>query len=80
MDNNEVKAKTLMGFGSRIGYILTTLGFCVGIGTFWRFPYLCGVYGGSAFFIVYVLSLVIIGIPLLVSQTSIGYAAQKPVR
>ena len=36
-------------FGSRLGFLLATIGFSVGVGTLWRFPYICGEYGGGLF-------------------------------
>ncbi len=44
------------GFGSRIGYIRSMAGFCIGIGNMWKFPYLVGANGGGAFLIIYLMS------------------------
>ena len=41
-------------FSSRLGLILTTIGFAVGVGNFWRFPYISGVYGGGIFLAFYI--------------------------
>ncbi len=57
---------------SRIGFILATAGFSVGLGNIWRFPYLAGENGGGAFLLVYVLFAVLIGIPLLTAEIALG--------
>ena len=59
-------------FGSRIGAILTLVGVAVGLGNVWRFPYLVGRYGGAAFVLFYVLVAVVIGVPALVAEFSLG--------
>lgn len=64
-------------FGSILGFLLTTIGFVVGVGSLWRFPYVCGTNGGAIFILVYVLVIIIIGIPLLTSEISVGYITQK---
>ena len=65
------------GFGSRLGFLLATIGFSVGVGTLWRFPYLCGEYGGGLFLIVYAVLMVVIGIPLFSAEVSLGLASRK---
>ncbi len=50
------------GFGSRLGFILVSAGCAIGIGNVWKFPYLCGKYGGAAFILIYLLFLLILGI------------------
>ena len=59
-------------FGSRLGAILTLVGVAVGLGNVWRFPYLVGRYGGAAFVLFYVLVAVVIGVPALVAEFSLG--------
>lgn len=46
-------------FGSRIGFILVSAGCAIGIGNVWKFPYLCGQYGGAAFILLYLIFLLI---------------------
>ena len=65
------------GFSSILGFLLTTIGFAVGVGSLWRFPYVCGTNGGALFIITYVLVIVLIGIPLLTAEISMGYVTQK---
>lgn len=65
------------GFSSVIGFILVTIGFAVGVGSFWRFPYICGTNGGAIFILTYILVILLIGIPLLAAEISIGFVTQK---
>lgn len=53
-------------------YLLTCVGFCVGLGNVWRFPYLCQSHGGGAFMIPFLILLVLEGIPLLHLEFAIG--------
>ncbi|XP_077447386.1 sodium-dependent neutral amino acid transporter B(0)AT3-like [Stigmatopora argus] len=62
---------------SKIQYLLTTVGFAVGLGNIWRFPYLCQTYGGGAFLIPYLLALVFEGLPLLYLEMAIGQRLRK---
>ena len=51
--------------GSRLGFILLSAGCAIGIGNVWRFPYITGMYGGGLFVLVYLLFLVILGVPVM---------------
>lgn len=66
-------------FGSRLGFILVSAGCAIGLGNVWKFPYICGQYGGAAFILVYLLFLGILGIPVLICEFSIGRASRKSV-
>ncbi len=67
--------------GSRLGFILLSAGCAIGIGNVWKFPYMAGQYGGAAFVLFYVLFLVILGLPIMTMEFSVGRASQKsPVR
>ncbi|MEP6692084.1 MAG: sodium-dependent transporter [Gemmatimonadaceae bacterium] len=59
-------------FTSRLGVRMTMLGVAVGIGNVWRFPYLVGKFGGSAFVLFYVVLVVLIGIPALMAEWVLG--------
>lgn len=58
---------------SRTGFILAALGSAIGLGNIWRFSYLCYKNGGGAFLIPYLIALVIVGIPLMILELSIGH-------
>ena len=62
--------------GSRIGFILLSAGCAIGLGNVWRFPYITGQYGGAAFVVVYLLFLVLVGLPVLLMEFSIGRASR----
>ena len=67
--------------GSRLGFIFLSAGCAIGIGNVWKFPYLTGQYGGGAFILVYLIFLLILGIPVMTMEFSVGRAAQKsPVK
>ena len=59
-------------FGSRLGFILVSAGCAIGIGNVWKFPYMCGEYGGAAFILLYLFFLLVMGIPVLVCEFAIG--------
>ena len=63
--------------GSRIGFILLSAGCAIGIGNVWKFPYICGQYGGGIFVLIYLVFLLIMGIPVMTMEFSLGRAAQK---
>lgn len=64
-------------FGSRLGFILVSAGCAIGLGNVWKFPYMCGQYGGAAFILIYLLFLAILGFPIMVCEFSVGRASQK---
>ena len=66
-------------FGSRLGFILVSAGCAIGIGNVWKFPYICGAYGGAAFILIYLCFLVILGIPVLVSEFAVGRGSHVSV-
>ena len=64
-------------FASRLGFILISAGCAIGIGNVWRFPFITGQYGGAAFVLIYLLFLVILGMPIMVMEFSVGRASQR---
>ena len=63
--------------GSRLGFILLSAGCAIGVGNVWNFPWMAGQYGGGAFVLVYLLFLLIMGVPTLTMEFAMGRAAQK---
>ena len=63
-------------FGSKIGVILASAGSAVGLGNIWRFPSELGSNGGAAFLLVYLLCIVFLGLPVMVSEFLIGRRSQ----
>lgn len=63
-------------FGSKIGVILATAGSAVGLGNVWRFPYMTGENGGAVFILIYVVCVLLLGIPCMVSEFIIGRYGQ----
>ncbi len=64
-------------FASRLGFVLISAGCAIGLGNVWRFPYITGKYGGAAFVLIYLLFLLILGLPVMVMEFSVGRASQK---
>ena len=64
-------------FSSKWGFILTSAGSAIGLGNIWRFPYLCGQYGGLSFILVYLLVLFLICNPLMVAEIAIGRTSKS---
>ena len=72
------KEKGRAKFG-RIGFILVSAGCAIGIGNVWKFPYVAGQNGGAVFLLFYLFFLVIMGIPVLVMELSMGRASRKSI-
>ena len=66
-------------FSSRIGFILVSAGCAIGLGNVWRFPFITGEYGGGAFVLLYLLFLLLMGLPILVAELAVGRGSQKSV-
>lgn len=64
-------------FSSRLGFILISAGCAIGLGNVWRFPYIVGEYGGAAFVLVYLVFLLILGMPIVVMEFAVGRASRK---
>ena len=54
-------------FGSRMGFILVSAGCAIGIGNVWKFPYMCGEFGGAAFILIYLVFMLINGKTVIIS-------------
>ena len=63
--------------GSRLGFLLLSAGCAIGVGNVWKFPWMVGQYGGGAFVLIYLVFLIIMGLPVLTMEFSMGRAAQK---
>ena len=67
--------------GSRLGFILLSAGCAIGVGNVWKFPWMAGQYGGGAFVLIYLIFLVILGLPVMTMEFSLGRASQSsPVK
>lgn len=67
--------------GSRLGFILLSAGCAIGCGNVWKFPWMCGQNGGGAFLLIYLLCLIVLGIPVMTMEFSLGRASQaSPVK
>ncbi len=72
--------QTRAQWGSRIGFILAATGSAIGLGNIWRFPYTTGENGGAAFVLVYLICVIVIGLPVLIAELSLGrYTQRNPV-
>ena len=71
---NQIKREN---FSGKLGIIAAAAGSAIGLGNIWKFPYITGVYGGSAFILVYLFCIALIGIPVMLSEFIVGRNAQK---
>ncbi len=62
--------------GSRLGFIMLSAGCAIGCGNVWKFPWMCGQFGGGGFMLVYFLCLIVLGLPVMTMEFAIGRAAQ----
>lgn len=68
--------KERINFGSKLGVVAAAAGSAVGLGNIWRFPYELGQYGGAAFLIIYLACVVVLGMPIMLSEFVIGRMGQ----
>jgi NSS family neurotransmitter:Na+ symporter len=66
-------------FSGKYGFVAAAAGSAIGLGNIWKFPYITGVYGGSAFIIVYLVCILLIGLPIMLSEITVGRRAQKGI-
>ena len=64
-------------FRSRLGFLLVSAGCAIGIGNVWRFPYVTGKYGGGLFVLLYLVCLLVMGVPVLTMELAVGRAGRK---
>ena len=68
-------------WGSRIGFLLATAGAAIGLGNLWKFPYLMGENGGFTFLVVYLIFVLILGLPCMMLEMSLGrYTGRDPIQ
>lgn len=73
MKNRKVSEK----WSSRLGFIVATAGAAIGLGNIWRFPYMAGTQGGAAFVVIFLICVLLVGIPIMLAEMSIGRRARK---
>src|SRR5690625_3107405 len=71
MDNNREQ------WTSKFGFILASAGAAIGLGAIWKFPYVAGMSGGGAFFLIFVIFTLAIGLPMLISEYILGRGTAK---
>ncbi|MDO5491020.1 MAG: sodium-dependent transporter [Bacillota bacterium] len=65
--------------GSRLGFILLSAGCAIGCGNIWKFPWMCGQNGGGGFVLVYIICLLVLGLPVMIMEFSLGRASQASI-
>ena len=66
-------------FSSRLGFILISAGCAIGLGNVYRFPIITGAYGGAIFVLIYLAFLLLLGIPVMCAELSVGRASQRSI-
>ena len=81
MDTKNGTVREREHLGSRLGFIMLSAGCAIGCGNVWKFPWMCGRYGGGSFVLIYFICLLILGLPVMTMEFAVGRAAQaSPVR
>ena len=70
-------AKKKNSFSGSLGFVLAAAGSAVGVGNIWRFPYVAGDNGGGAFLVIYILCVLLLGLPIMVAEFSVGRASHR---
>ncbi|SCK27119.1 sodium-dependent transporter [Vogesella sp. LIG4] len=73
---NEAAGKSRDGFTSSFGVLAATLGSAVGLGNIWKFPYVTGANGGAGFLVVYLLATLLVGLPVMIAEITLGRRAK----
>ena len=68
---------TTVTWATRFGFLMAAIGSSVGLGNFWRFPYTAGENGGAAFIVIYLVCVFAIGLPILISELSVGRHSRR---
>ena len=63
-------------WGSRLGFVLAIAGSAIGLGNIWKFPYMCGMNGGGAYVLIYIICVLLVGLPLFLAELTLGRATQ----
>lgn len=66
-------------FSSRLGFILISAGCAIGLGNVYRFPIITGAYGGAFFVLIYLAFLLLLGLPVMICELSVGRASQRSI-
>ena len=66
-------------FGSRLGFILISAGCAIGLGNVYRFPITTGAYGGALFVLIYLVFIVLLGIPVMTAELAVGRRSQRSI-
>lgn len=66
-------------FSSRLGFILVSAGCAIGLGNVWKFPYMCGQYGGAVFILCYIVFLALFGLPIIVCEFAVGRGSRQSI-
>ena len=64
-------------WGSRFGFIMAAAGSAIGLGNIWKFPYITGLNGGGAFVLIYVLCILLVGLPCMIGEFAVGRASRS---
>ncbi len=77
--NKIIQSTMRESLGSRLGFIFLAAGCAIGLGNVWRFPFIAGKYGGAAFVLVYLVFLILLGLPVMVMEFSVGRASRRNI-
>ena len=64
-------------WSSKVGFILAAAGSAIGLGNIWRFPYVVGENGGGAFVLMYIIFVLVIGLPYMLAELALGRSVQS---
>ena len=79
MSNKKIANGERETFGSRLGFVLISAGCAIGLGNVWRFPSITASYGGAAFIVLYLIFLVVFGLPIMSLEFAVGRASGKGI-